>query len=542
MSRALRRRPLLVAAAPAAAILALSALTACSTPSAVAANTATVSTADVTDGVSASGALSAIGTENLGFATGGKLTSVKVRVGAKVHAGEVLATIDSTTAKATLAQAKGSLAAQVAGLDRLIAATTVTGAQNSVNQANAVVSATRSQVAATATADDAAISRANAQLSTDNDAKDQAESALKALQAACKAASGHAASSGAATAALAQQALAQLQSGNSAGAQATLAQLNAQLAAASGAGDSAACTEVLTAQSAVTASKQKIEADKTLLVSAQQKKKVDAAAGQVAVAGAQSGAVAAQNGLSASSADRPHGIEQQEGLVATAQAAVRSAQKMVDDTTLTAPSDGTIEVINGSKGEYVAPSSGTTAQAPGSSAEIPGSAAAASATGAARPGGTQFMVLSDVSKLQLVLPFEQSDAAQLKPNQKVDISSDGAPDAQLTGHVVSIAPSGTATSGTISYYATIALDRTDSRLRDGQTARGMVRTVDKQGVLSVPNAAVHHQGETTTVVLLEPDGSQQSAPFEAGVVGSDRTQVLSGLSEGQHVVLPSGAS
>ena len=42
--------------------------------------------------------------------------------------------------------------------------------------------------------------------------------------------------------------------------------------------------------------------------------------------------------------------------------------------------------------------------------------------------------------------------------------------------------------------------------------------------------------------VLAADGSQQSAPFEAGVVGSDRTEVLSGLSEGQHVVLPSGAS
>ena len=152
------------------------------------------------------------------------------------------------------------------------------------------------------------------------------------------------------------------------------------------------------------------------------------------------------------------------------------------------------------------------------------------------------MVLSDVKKLQLVLPFEQSDAAQVKPNQKVTVQVDAVPDAALDGHVVSVAPSSTATSGAISYYVTVGLDRADSKLRDGQTARGTVHTLEKDNVLSVPNAAVHRQGSTTTVVLLAADGSQQTAPFEAGVVGSDRTEVLSGLTEGQRVVLPSGAS
>jgi len=112
----------------------------------------------------------------------------------------------------------------------------------------------------------------------------------------------------------------------------------------------------------------------------------------------------------------------------------------------------------------------------------------------------------------------------------------------LEGHVVSVAPSSTATSGAISYYVTVGLDQTDSKLRDGQTARGTVHTLEKDNVLSVSNAAVHRQGSTTTVVLLTADGSQQTAPFEAGVVGSDRTEVLSGLTEGQRVVLPSGAS
>ncbi len=521
-----------VVVAPVALALALAS---CATSSgAPTARTDTVSRADITSDVSASGSLSAVGSENLGFASSGKLTSVRVHVGAQVKAGQVLATIDATAAKAALSQAKGNLHAQQAGLDRLTSSTTVSGAQSTVSQANTIVAATKSQVKATADADAAAISRAKAQLKVDEDAKDQASSALKKLEAECAAGQG----SATAAAALVQKAQQQLAAGDTAGAAATLAQVNAS----AGSGDTTACSQVPTAQAAVTGAKQKVEADKTAVVSAEQKKKVDAAAGKLSVATAEQGAVAAQNGLNSSSADRPHSIDQQQAMVDSAEAAVRSAQKGVDDTVLKAPSDGTISVVNGSKGEYVAPSTGTTAQSPGSTAAIPGSAAASSLTGASRPGGTQFMVLSDVKKLQLVLPFEQSDAAQVLPNQKVSVQVDAVPDAVLDGHVVSIAPSSTANSGAISYYVTVGLDQSDSKLRDGQTARGTVHTLEKDNVLSVANAAVHRQGSTTTVVLLASDGSQQSAPFEAGVVGSDRTEVLSGLTEGQLVVLPSGAS
>ena len=542
--RATARRTVAIRSATLAAPIALAlVLASCATGSGTpTARTDTVTRADITADVSASGSLSAVGTQNLGFATSGKLTSVRVHVGDRVKAGQVLAKIDATAAKAALAQAKGNLHAQQAGLDRLISSTTVDGSQSTVSQANAIVDATTSQVAATADADDAAISRAKSQLAVDEDAKDQANSALKAVKRACRAASSSGSSAGAAAGTLAQQALQQLQSGDSAGAAQTLAQLNSQLGSAAPAGDAAACSQVPSAQAAVTAAKQRVEADKTALVTAQQKKKVDAAAGQVAIASAKQAAVAAQNGLNSSTADRPHGIDQQQALVDSAEAAVAGAQKTVNDTVLKAPSDGTIEVVNGSSGEYVTPSTGTTAQAPGSPAAIPGSAAATNVTGASRPGGTQFMVLSNVKKLQLVLPFEQSDAAQVRPNQKVTVQVDAVPDAALEGHVVSVAPSSTATSGAISYYVTVGLDQTDSKLRDGQTARGTVHTLEKDNVLSVSNAAVHRQGSTTTVVLLTADGSQQTAPFEAGVVGSDRTEVLSGLTEGQRVVLPSGAS
>jgi HlyD family secretion protein len=41
------------------------------------------------------------------------------------------------------------------------------------------------------------------------------------------------------------------------------------------------------------------------------------------------------------------------------------------------------------------------------------------------------------------------------------------------------------------------------------------------------------------VVVVEPDGRQRIVTIRAGLVGADRTEVVSGLSEGQRVILSS---
>jgi HlyD family secretion protein len=168
---------------------------------------------------------------------------------------------------------------------------------------------------------------------------------------------------------------------------------------------------------------------------------VDAAAGRVSVETSRQSVVAARNALNSASSERPHAIDQQLALVDAADALVRSAQKDVADGTLNAPSDGVVSAINGVVGEYLSPSSGTTALAPGSRAAIPGSASAGAAgTGAAatRPGGSQFLVLSSLKGFQAV-PFEESDAAKITPKQRVAVTFDAIPDLTETGTVVAVA-------------------------------------------------------------------------------------------------------
>jgi HlyD family secretion protein len=474
------------------AVVALSA-GACGSQAAPPPQTVRVERASVSTGVDSTGSVSSVGSTNLGFPTGGQLTAVDVKVGDRVTAGQVLATIDDFAARRQLQQARAQLAGQQAQFDKVEDGTSVQGAQNSVNAAASIVSATKRQVAATLAADDAAAAAAGASGGS---------------------AAGMSGMTGTSPAGA---------SGGVMGGAMSLATSAASgaMGAATGAGASAASSP---AQAAA-------------------KRQADAAAGDLQIANARQGQVSAQNNLDAASAARPNDLAAARAAVDAARAQVAVAQQAVTNTTLRAPSDGTITALNGGVGEFVMPSGSTTPVAPGTDAAIPGAAQAAGAAAAAvggaspsRPGGTQFLVLQNLTRYAVVVPFQEVDAAQIAPQQHVSVALDAIPDGTLDGTVLAVAPSSTAIGGSVEYYVTVALPD-DPRVRDGQSARATVITAQSGPKISVPNRALHRQGNATTVTVVTPDGRQVPTPVTTGLAGPDRTEITGGLAEGQQVAL-----
>jgi len=446
----------------------------------------------VSTGVDSTGSVSSVGSTNLGFPTGGQLTAVDVKVGDRVTAGQVLATIDDFAARRQLQQARAQLAGQQAQYDKVSDGTSVQGAQRSLNAAASIVSATKRQVDATLAADDAAVAAAGASGGSGAGMTGTSTAGAGgvmggAMSLAGSAASGAMGAAGAAT-------------GAGAGSTSSPAQASA-------------------------------------------KRQADAAAGDLQIANARQGQVAAQNNLDAASAARPNDLAAARAAVDAARAQVAVAQQAVTNTTLRAPSDGTVTALNGRVGEFVTPSGSTTPVAPGTDAAIPGAAQAAGAAAAAaggaspsRPGGTQFLVLQNLTHYAVVVPFQEVDAAQIAPQQRVSVSLDAVPDGSLAGTVLAVAPSSTAIGGSVEYYVTVALPD-DPRIHDGQSARATVITAESGPKISVPNRALHRQGSATTVTVVTPDGRQVPTPVTTGLAGPDRTEITGGLAEGQQVVL-----
>lgn len=516
--------------------------------------TVRVERTSVTTAVSSSGSLTAVTSQNLGFLKGGQLKTVDVKVGQKVTAGQVLATVDDTQLRHVLEQQQGQLASQQAALNRIVNATTVTGAENTTNQAGEILDATQDQASATVDADDVAVERARKQLDFDEDASDDIDDQLDQAEKACDASGGTPSSSSIDTSGLLSGILGQSDSdgdGDDDSAKERKKRLEAALKAAgslagslvssSASSSNPACMQVATLQSAQTQADRQVVASRTALEQAEARRDVDEASSRVQVENARQGVVTAQNNLESAQTDRPSLIAQQRGLVAVSQAAVASAQKDVDDTVLRATADGTIAALNGAVGEVLAPSAGTTPLAPGSTGAIPGADTPTSpaAGTVSRPGGTQFLVLDNVDTFEVVVPFEESDAVRVSPNQRVDVRFDAVPDLTLPGNVVAVSPSASALSGVISYYVTVGLSQSDPRLRNGQTAQASVVTSELRDVLAVPNTAIRRQGGRTQVTVQRFDG-HQVVDITPGVVGDTYTQVLSGLSAGDEVVVPNG--
>jgi HlyD family secretion protein len=472
----------------------------------------------------------------MGFPNGGQLTNVFVKVGDRVEPGQVLATVDDFALRQVLEQQQGQLRTQQAELNRLINSPVADGAKDSLSQAQEILDKTRKQADESLDAAEQEIDNAERKLAIDKKALEKAKDKLEADERAC----GDDSSSSSSKADDSEDSDDEDSSvtGTSGSSSSSRSQPLVSMS-------NPACSNIPADKQAVVSAKQQVVVSENAVDSAKKSRDNTRASGELSIANAEQGVVNARNNANSESSDRPFNIEAQRGAVVSQQAAVAAAQRDVDNATLRAPVAATVSAINGVVGEYLGPSSGTSALAPGSNAGIPGvdsasAAQAAAGVGAnpARPGGTQFLVLDNIDAFQVVVPFNESDAATIQPNQKVNVSVDAVPDVTLTGTVLSVAPTGTAISGVVTYYVTMVVDKSDPRIKDGQTVRATVVTEELDNVLTVPSSAVRQENGRPTVTVVESDGSQKSVPFEAGKVGADRTQVLSGLREGQQVLLP----
>ena len=144
----------------------------------------------------------------------------------------------------------------------------------------------------------------------------------------------------------------------------------------------------------------------------------------------------------------------------------------------------------------------------------------------------------------MTVAFSESDISKVKVGQPVTVTLDAISGLQLGAHVTAISPVGTTSSSVVSYDATLTLDQGDSRVRPGMSASAAVITSQGSGV-NVASSAVSRSGSLATVSLLK-GGKTLAQQVVVGVKGDTRTQILSGLQAGDHVVvttlLPSAGS
>jgi len=160
-------------------------------------------------------------------------------------------------------------------------------------------------------------------------------------------------------------------------------------------------------------------------------------------------------------------------------------------------------------------------------------------------GGTSIVQLADVGRRVVEAQVDEADIGSIKAGQSVRVTLDAYPNAPFEGRVRKVFPLAQVENNVTFVKVQVEILKNDPRLRPSLNTTCDFELQKNEGALSVPSDAVKEEGARTFVTRIKdpakPMGdpaNQEKREVKLGTRGDERAQVLSGLSEGDAVVLP----
>jgi multidrug resistance efflux pump len=209
----------------------------------------------------------------------------------------------------------------------------------------------------------------------------------------------------------------------------------------------------------------------------------------------------------------------QQSVIAGAQAAVANAYlayQATQDSTVTAPVVGTIHNLDG----------------------VVGSVVSAAPSGAMQTVVSTPVLIISTGKTRYTIStvVNEVDINKIKVGDKVSITFDGISGATFIGNIIQADEYGTNNQGVINYNVFVSVDNGNSQIKPGMTANLTIETNVHPQVLSIINAAVRPYKGAKAVQIIK-NGKLQYVPIKTGVKGLDRTEITSGVTEGEKVII-----
>lgn len=154
--------------------------------------------------------------------------------------------------------------------------------------------------------------------------------------------------------------------------------------------------------------------------------------------------------------------------------------------------------------------------------------------------GTLVMVLGDISQVYVKGNVDEADIGAVRLGQPARIKVETFRDKQFDGKVTQISPMGTDKDNVISFEVRVSIDNGGGELLANMTANAEIILEMHKNTLVVPEAAIVYDAQRNASVDLVSAASKtgrERTAIKVGVSNGTRTQVVSGLTEGQKVVL-----
>lgn len=148
-------------------------------------------------------------------------------------------------------------------------------------------------------------------------------------------------------------------------------------------------------------------------------------------------------------------------------------------------------------------------------------------------------VVADPAELEVDATVPEAEIGPLALGQTVHVILDAYPDKVYQAQVKAISSKAVIWQGKQAYHVTIVFDEpktVPATIRMGADIQVIVRT--KDNVLIVPTQAIYTVAGESYVEVMSADGRRRRVAVVTGLVGATETEIVSGLKEGDVVVIP----
>ena len=162
--------------------------------------------------------------------------------------------------------------------------------------------------------------------------------------------------------------------------------------------------------------------------------------------------------------------------------------------------------------------------------------------------GTVLMTIADLSIMEVDVEVDETDVVNVELGQIAEVRVDAFPDQVIQGEVTEIGSSAiqqlSAAEESKDFKVVITLIDPPENLKPGLSASADIITAEKYGVLAVPISALvlrekenGEDGEQEEGVFMVEDEKARFRKVEKGIMGELDIEIISGLSEGQTIIV-----
>jgi HlyD family secretion protein len=209
-------------------------------------------------------------------------------------------------------------------------------------------------------------------------------------------------------------------------------------------------------------------------------------------------------------------LKQARAQVLQSEASLKQLEEQLSYTTIVAPMDGVILSRDVEIGDAV------------SSILVLGSTA------------TLIFTEGDTSQVYVQGKVDEADIAHVYMNQPARIKVESFRDRVFNGKVTKIAPLGVEKDNVTTFEVRVSIDNASGELKANMTANAEILLDEHKGVLTVPENAVMYDGQKNASVEVPDKGQKEGkrkVPVKVGLSNGSVTELVSGLKEGDQVVL-----